>query len=243
MATSLSTPVHLVGHDILVASTVQQHNLGAYAETPDGRGFRYGKVGAVATLPGRVYQSPALDATNQTLSGGHSVAAAAIGATTVTLTNSITLAANLVAGGYMSVVVAPGIGYTYRIASNTGVSAAAGMVITLEDPLVVALTTSSKIIICKHPYDGIVIDPGTPTGVIVGIPTAIYPIGSFCWVQVSGPCAALFTGTGAASKAVGSLTGGTSGSLAPAIAATNIAGYHMATGITAEYSMVYLDIH
>jgi hypothetical protein len=59
---------------------------------------------------------------------------------------------------------------------------------------------------------------------------------------VRGTCSVLFTGTGAAGKAVGSLSGGTSGSCAPAIAATNILGYHIATGITAEYALIHLTI-
>ena len=62
------------------------------------------------------------------------------------------------------------------------------------------------------------------------------------WLQTRGACSVLFTGTGVAGKAVGSLSGGTSGSTAPAIAATNIIGYHMATGITGEYSMVFLTL-
>lgn len=242
MTTSLAGFPTVAGQAILAESATAVHNLGSYMETADGRGFRYAKVGAVATVPGKVYQGPALDATNMQPSGGLTPAAAAIGATEITISTSTTLAANFLAGGYMSVVVTPGQGYTYRIKGNTVTAGAAGLVVTLEDPLLVALTTSSRVIFTKHPYDGVVIEPGTPTARIAGVPQAIITAAYFGWVQTKGACAVLFTGTGAAGKVVGSLTGGTSGSMAPAIAATNIGGEHMATGITGEYSMIYLRI-
>ncbi len=242
MISTLAGFAQVSAQGILDNTTTQNHVLGTYMETADGRGYRYAKVGAVATVAGKIYQGPALDATNQTPSGGLTPAAAAIGDTAITISSSITLAANLLAGGYMSVVVTPGQGYTYKVKSNTAVSGAAGCVVTLEDPLVIALTTSSRVIFSKHPLDGIVIEPGTPTAKIAGVPNAIYGIGAFAWVQRTGPCAVLFTGTGVAGKVVGSLSGGTSGSMAPAIAATNIGGEHMATGITGEYSLVYLTI-
>lgn len=243
MATKLTQFPTLSGQDLLTNSSTQTMPIGAYMETADGRGYRYAKNGAVATVAGKVYQSSALDATNLQPSGGLGVAAAAaIGDTSITISSSITLTANQLAGGYLSVDVTPGQGYLYRIAGNTAVSGAANAVITLEDPLIVALTTSSKVIVAKHPYDGVVIEPGTPTGVIAGVPNAVFTAAYYFWIQTKGACSVLFTGTGVAGKAVGSLSSGTSGSMAPAIAATNIGGYHIATGITGEYALIYLNI-
>lgn len=244
MATKLTGVPFLSGQDLLTNSSTQTMPIGSYMETPDGRGFRYAKIGAVATVAGKVYQSSALDATNLQPSGGLTPSAnVAIGGTQITISDSITLTANQLAGGYLSVDVTPGQGYLYRIAGNTAVTGAAGAVITLEDPLVVAITTSSRVILIKHPYDGIVIEPGTPTGMIVGVPNAVFTAAYFAWIQTHGACSVLFTGTGVASKAVGSLVSGTSGSMAPAIAATNIGGYHMATGISGEYALIYLNIN
>ena len=240
---SLSGFPTVAGADILSNSSTQLMPLGAYMETPDGRGFRYFKCGATATVAGKVYQGVALDATNYQPSGGLAVsAAAAIGDVTITTSTSTTWTADALAGGYLSVNVTPGQGYLYRIKGNTATSAATGGVITLEDPLIVALTTSSKFIVVPNPYNGAVIEPGTPTGVILGVAPAIVTAGNYGWLQTKGACSVLFTGTGVAGKAVGSLSGGTSGSAAPAIAATNILGYHMATGITGEYALVYLTI-
>lgn len=239
---SLTSAPALFAADLLSNSSVQQMPIGCYAETSDGRGYRYAKVGATATVAGKVYQGKALDATNDQPSGGHAVAAAAIGATSVTTTATLTATVDEFAGGFLAVVVTPGQGYTYRIKGNTAATAAV-CTFYLDDPIQVALTTDSRIIVVQNTYNGIIIEPGTPTATIAGVPNSIITAAYFGWVQTWGPCSVLFTGTGVAGKAVGSLSGGTSGSSAPAIAATNIMGYHMATGITGEYSMIHLTIH
>lgn len=229
--------------DLFTSSTTQGTDLGAFATAGDGRGYRYFLNGAVTTVPGTVQQGPAQDATNQTPSGGLAVAAAAIGATQVTITTSTTFTANFLSGGYMSVAVTPGQGYLYKIKSNTAVSGAANMVITLEDPIQVALTTSSKVLLNLNPFSGAVIAPGTITGTILGV--GIYPVvnAQYGWLQTHGQCSALITGTFAsAGLAVGMLVGGTIGSLAPAIAGTNVLGYTMTIGATGQYAFVFLTI-
>ncbi len=241
METTLTGFAQVAAHDLLVESTTALHNIGTYMETADGRGFRYAKMGGTASVAGKVYQGPARDATNQTPSGGLATAAAAIGATSITTTDTVTLAQNLLAGGYLSVVVTPGQGYTYSIKGNTAASAAV-VTFELNDPVQIALTTSSNIIVAKHPYDGLIIEPGTPTAKIAGVPNKIFTASTFCWVQTRGVCAVLFTGTGVAGSRVGSLVGGTSGSTAPAIAATGNSGEHLALGISGEYSLIYLKI-
>jgi hypothetical protein len=232
----------VVAQDIFSESVNPLHRVGSYVETADGRGFRYAKVGAVATVAGKVYQGTALDATNLQVSGGSAVAAQAIGDTQLTLTGSLTLAANLLAGSYASVDVTPGQGYIYRVAGNTAVAGAANCVVTLEDSIQIALTTASRVIFAANTYANIVIEPGTPTAAIAGVATRVTTAASHMWLQTRGACSVLFTGTGVAGKAVGSLSGGTSGSVAPAIAATNIIGYHMATGISTEYALIHLTL-
>lgn len=240
--TSFSGTIQIAGQDVQKESSTQLHALGSYAETPDGRGFRYAKVGATATVPGKVYQGPAEDTTNQNPSGGLAVSAAAIGDTTVTLTGSLTLAANLLAGGYMCVVVTPGLGQIYRVKGNTVVAGATGCVVTLEDPIRVALTTSSKVSFRKHLYDGVVVAPATMTNSIAGVAVGIITAAYYGWLQTKGPVSCLQTGTGTCGTALGVLQGGTIGSLAPAIAGTPIVGWCMGTVITGEYGPVYLTM-
>ena len=232
-----------VAQGIWEENSVAQHQVGSYVETADGRGFRYAKIGATATVAGKVYQGTALDATNLQPSGGLTPSAnVAIGGTEITVSDSITLTADQLAGGYLSVVVTPGQGYLYKIKGNTAVTAATGAVITLADPLQIAITTASNFIVAQHPYNGLVVEPGTPTAAIAGVAHRVTTALYYGWIQTRGAASVLFTGTGVAGKAVGSLSGGTAGSAAPAIAATNILGYHMATGITGEYSLIYLTI-
>lgn len=242
MASELKSDILIMPSDLLSSSSTQGVDLGAKATVGDGRYFRYMKIGAVATVAGKLYQGPTEDTTNQNPSGGLSVSAAAVGATTVTLTSSITITANAWAGGFLSINVTPGAGYYYRIKSNTAVTAATGCVITLEDPIQIALTTSSKVTVQLNPYNGIIIPPTTMTNAIVGVPNAVYAASNYAWIQRGGPSSCLQTGTGTCGTALGYLQGGTAGSLAPAIAGTPILAYALGTNITGEYSHVFLTL-
>lgn len=240
---TLKANIQLEGQDIFTSSSTQTTDLGALATTGDSRYFRYGLLGAVTAVPGKIYQGPAEDATNQSPAGGLAVAAAAIGATQVTLTGSLTLAANLLAGGYMSVVITPGQGYNYKVAANTAVSSAASCVVTLEDPIQVALTTASKVVFHLNPYNGVVVAPATLTAAPIGVPVYAVTNAQYGWLQTHGPASCLVTGTLAtAGLAVGVLVGGTIGSLAPCIAGTPVLGYTMGISATTEYDAVFLQI-
>src|SRR3990167_5891539 len=133
MQTSLSSAPLVIGADVLSNSATQLMPLGAYAETPDGRGFRYFKNGGTATVAGKVYQSAPLDATNDQPTGGLGVnAAVAIGGTSITTSTSTTWAVNQLAEVYLSVdagTPAGALGYLYRIKSNTATAGATGGVV------------------------------------------------------------------------------------------------------------------
>jgi hypothetical protein len=151
---TLKADILVTPQDILASVVTQGTDLGARATSGDSRYFRYMKIGAAATVPGQVYQGPAQDSTNLNPSGGLGLSAnAAIGATSVTISTAVTVAADVLVGGFMTVAVTPGQGYTYKINGNTAVTGAAGMVVTLEDPLQIALTSAaSKVCLYKNPY-------------------------------------------------------------------------------------------
>lgn len=240
-SSTLTGPVIAVGADLLSDSSTQFHALGAYVETADGRGFRYAKAGGTSLVAGKLQQSAAQDTTNQNPSGGLAVAAAAIGATTVTLTGSLTLAANLLAGGYMSVAVTPGIGYTYRVLGNTAVAGAANCSVTLADPIQIALTTSSKVTFSKHPYDSVIVNPTTATGAPVGVANSIITNAQFGWLQTRGMCSVLTdsgttVGLGVAPSAA------VAGAVKTAATTLNTIGYAVQTLVTTEYDLVFLTI-
>lgn len=244
--TSLSSVPLLIGQDYLVDSSIQQMPFGAYAETNDGRGFRYSKVGAVSTVPGKVYASAAWDSTNQAPVGGLAVGAAAIGATTVTLTGTLTLAANLLSGGYLVTDVTPGQGYIYRIKSNTAVVSAANCVITLDDPIIVALTTASKVVLVKHPYDQVIVSPGgASTGAPVGVSVGIVTNAQFGWLQTFGP-APVLSGVATSISLPGvpvTPSASTAGSVIVSTAVLPTIGWAMQLFTATEYQMIFLTIH
>lgn len=155
--------------------------LGALATTGDGRYFRYAIAGATALVPGTLQQASAEVTGSQNLA----VAAAAIGATSVTTTSNVTCSANDFAGGYLIVTITPGQGYQYQILSHAAASAAP-VTLNLADPIVVALTTSSRVDLVANPYKGVVINPTTATSCPVGVAVAATPISYYGWLQVRG---------------------------------------------------------
>lgn len=77
------------------------------------------------------------------------------------------------------------------VKSNTAVSSATGLSITIddEDGVQTALTTSSLFGLMYNPYKDIkIIDgDGTMTTGVLGVTTAPVTADYFCWIQTSGP--------------------------------------------------------
>ena len=82
------------------------------------------------------------------------VAAASAGATTITLTGSLTITKDQYKDGYIIFNDVNEEGHMYRVKSNTAVSSATGCVITLdeEDGLVTAITTSQEVGLYENPH-------------------------------------------------------------------------------------------
>lgn len=189
---------NVVAQGLLSESSVQLHNLGELVHANDGRAFRYVKAGGTALVAGKLQQASAEDTTNyQNLA----VSAAAVGDTSITVTSSVTVTANILAGGFAAITVTPGVGYTYAISGNTAASAS-GFTINLKDSIAVALTTSSKVDVIPNPYASVVVNPATLTSTPVGV--AVYPVTAayFGWLCVAGPAAILADGANAVGAAV-----------------------------------------
>lgn len=183
------------------SSATQTHALGDQMVDKYGRTFRYVKAGASALVAGNVIQSPAQVTTHQTMTPS----AAAIGATSVSATLGITNAvtADQYAGGYLVVDTTPGNGYAYVIKSHPAAAASAACVFTLDEPLKVALTTSSRVSLQANPYKGVIQTPVTTlTGAAIGV--AVHPAAAseFCWIQTRGAAPTLVAGTPAVGNAV-----------------------------------------
>lgn len=241
MPTILSGAPMTFSQVLMSSSSIQEHELGARAESPDGRTFRYCLAGATALVPGKLQQAPAEDTAHQNLAVA---AAAAIGATSVSVTLGASAAtANQYAGGWLVVTTTPGQGYQYKIAAHPASAGSESITVELSDPIAVALTTSSVVDLVANPYSKVIINPTTLTSAPVG--AAVYPIaaGEYGWLQTKGVCTLLADGA----NAVGSnlvASNGTAGAVEDAAApgAQPLVGTALTGCATGEYGAVLLNL-
>jgi hypothetical protein len=222
-------------------SVSQDHQLGTVGYTPDGRKFRYARAGGTVLVAGNVLQSPA-QSTDLSLTPS----SASIGATSVTVTTAAAVTANLFSEGYLVVTNTPGNGLMYRIKSHPATSAAASCVITLAEPLIVALTGSSRVDLVKNPYNGVIQNPAIPSSCPVGVAVKAITAEYYGWIQDSGICSVLAGGTLAVGNQIVTKLG-TAASVLNAAAATTeafpIIGYALTSGTNGENASVYLSIN
>ena len=245
---TLRADLQIAPQELYTSSSTQGAQLGSLATTGDGRYFRYALAGATSLVAGQVYCGQSNSNANWNPSGGLAVGAAtATGATQFNLNSSITLSANDLAGGVMSVVVTPGIGQTYKVKSNTAVAGATGCTIVLEDPLVTNLSTASRVVFYPNPYASVVVLGTTALGPVVGV--AVYPVtnAQYGWLQTRGPAGVYIqaaSGTPAPGFPVGVNLANTTGALSTAtgFAFFTALGTLCATGVSGEYDIVNLNI-
>lgn len=190
MSTYTGFPSVFSSNPFVVDEANPSHQLGEVMVTPDGRKFRYALAGSTALVAGQLLQSAAEDTGDQNITP----TATSIGATSVTTSTTMTVTANQYAGGWMVVTVTPGVGISYRIKSHAAYTAAAAT-FTLEDPIQVALTTNSRVDFVANPYNGVIQNPTTATGTIVGVAVNNITASQYGWIQTGGVCALLAQGT------------------------------------------------
>lgn len=160
--------------------------------TDDGCEYRYVQAGAANLVVGNLLQNAAEITNHQNLTP---TAAVAIGGKQITVTLGATAVTNnYYSGGFMIVTTSTGAGYKYRISSHPAADASATLVLQLEDPILVATSTSSRIDLVANPYQGVIQNPtsatGTPLGVAVAPITALY----YGFIQTRGVAAVLADG-------------------------------------------------
>jgi len=236
----ISGNVQLFAHDINGESSVQEHPLGTLGVTPDGRSYRYGKAGAVALSPGKLCVAAAVVANHQNMAVA---AAAAVGATEVTVTLGATAAtANQYAGSYLVINDAAGEGKAYLVSGHPAADASASLTVKLAEPVQVALTTSSEASLHYHPYAGVLVSVADQGDMAVGIPNIGVTASYFCWLQTRGVCSALADETLAIGTA---LTTGSS--VVGALEVVDAAGepqvaVALQAGVDTEYRAVFLQL-
>jgi hypothetical protein len=234
-----SVPIGL-GGSVFEYGTTQLHALGTPGEAAGGRKFRYVKAGASALVVGNALQAPVEDVDHDDIA----VRATAAGATELLITTGASggaLDLNEYAEGWAVIDTTPGLGYVYRIKNHAAIAATTNGTLVLEDddPIQVALTTSSKVTLIQNPYKNVIQCPvTTATNTCVGGAVATIAAANFGWIQTGGPGAALIAGTPGAGQPVTS-TSSTAGSLAVHSAELSNVAYMMATGRAGKVCPVF----
>jgi len=239
MATRLGPCGQIAAGDLTLNVSTPPPVLGALYQTPDGRAFRTCKAGGTALVPGKLQQAAAEDTAHQDVVP----AAAAIGATSVTVTLGASAAtANQYAGGYLMITVTPGQGYQYLIASHPAADASATLAISLSDPLIVALTTASNCDLVANPYSGIVVNPTTATSAPVGVAVTAVTAAQYGYVQVGGAACVLNDGGSTVGTNV-SASNATAGAVEAAVTAQAAIGVALTGIASTEYGAILLSLH
>lgn len=236
----LTGATQIAGQDLATTSTSANTNLGALATTGDGRYYRYASLGAVAAVPGKLYQAAAEITNHQNLAP---TANGAIGDKTITVTLGATaVTANQYAGGFVMVTASTGAGYMYEIASHPAALLSATLQLTLVDPLLTTTTSAStKIDLIPSPYSATVVNPTTATSAPIGV--AVFPvaIGGFGWLQVSGPTVLLADGTVVVGTNL-TASNATAGAVEAAAGVQAVVGTALTGIATTEYGAVFLQL-
>ena len=123
-----------------------------------------------------------------------------------------------------------------RIASHTS-GTLTSIVFQLEDPIITALTTSSEACVIANPYNGVIINPTTPTGKPVGVAISKIAAGNFGWIQTKGAVSCLNDGGTAVGLAVAP-SQGTAGAVKTGATTLDSVGSALQAGVTTEYRII-----
>ncbi len=182
-----------------------KYPLGTQIVQQDGRKFRYAEAGGVALVVGNVITSAAIISTDINMTP----AAGSVGDRLVTFTHgAATVVANYFAEGFVVMSVTPGGGDTYKLRGHLALqSAVAGDVVNLAagQALRRAITTTTRVDLMANSYSKVIQSAGTTlTGAPVGVAiSAIAATTGYGWLQTSGLCGVLTSGTNVVGLTVG----------------------------------------
>lgn len=251
MKLSATNPI-IIDFDPYNTSTAQAHELGARFEISESRSFHYGKNSTAAALGvGKIGLAPAPKTNHHNMAVQ---AAAAIGATTVSVTLGATAStAQEYAEGYLTINLTPGQGTVYKVSDQPATSSGQTQTLGLSDPINVALTTSSKANLVHNAWNAVV-EAAVATRRAAGVPlvpvaqsTSTVPV--YYWAQTNGVASVLAdqaitlgarlgcSASVAGAVAADSTTYGTSSLTTPVGVASIMAG------VDTEYRPVFLTVN
>jgi hypothetical protein len=240
------TGLPLIGQELYNQSATPLHRLGQLGLDEYGNKYRYAKAGGTALVTGNLLQEPAEDTQFVSMAVP---AAVAIGETEITVTNGTTTVTDgMFNEGTLVISVTPGIGQQFRIVSHTTGTSGASITYTVDRPLKIALTTSSKVTVRKNAYNGVIQYPAsTQTGGAVGVALYAMTASYYGWIQTGGDCVVTFdTGTNSANGASAiAPSAAVAGSVAPvldAVGAIVIGFSRQVASVDSTCSIAHLQI-
>ena len=242
---NLQSETVILGSDSFTSLASPAHRVATRGIDKQGRWYRYVKVGASDLVAGNALQSPAIIANHL----ANTPPAVAIGATSFSYTPGATAgAAGIYENGFLQVDTTPGNGYTYGVDSHPAITASTAFQLTLksDDPIQVALTTSSRVGLLQNIYNGVIQFPvTTATGLFVGVATYPLTANQYGWILTKGPASTLINGTPALGAMVVTPSATTAGSV-DVITTTNlvtaqIVGRMLQVGVSGKNNFVYVS--
>ena len=229
-------------------NTTKKRALGTILELPDGREFKYVLNGSGAITSGKLTSSAAMI-------GNHDMdlttAAASVGDTSITVTLGGTAATkDQYADGYIYTNDGTGEGQIYRIASNPAADSSATLAVTLasNDPVNVALDSTTLSGLAVNPYSGIVVSPTSVTNRTLGVTATDIAANAYGFVQTKGLASVLVSGTvvaGEPLRVAGATTAGAAMALDRDGSGENeqeIGVVHNVVAVSTDYCLAFLNI-
>lgn len=187
----LSAQIQLTDQDARSISSARgSAKIGQTASTADGRKYAYAQAGGSTLAAGKINISAPLVANHINTTA----AVTAAGVTQVSVTVGATaVTADQYAGGYLAVDVDPG-NNVYLIVGNTACGSAGTTVVTLAEPLTVALTGTSRISLYPNQFQSIIVSSSAVAFQAAGVANVSLTAANYGWVQVGGYCSVLSDG-------------------------------------------------
>ena len=219
--------------------------IGSTLRMLDGRVFRYCQNGAAEIGVAKMAQAEAAtDKWYDQVQTAHGWTAGDT-SNTCLITTAATPTVNEWAQGWMFVNKGTGLGYNYRILTNT--SHATIVTVTIPEPgVVVDVPAASELTFLKSNYqDPIVVATGGLTAVAIGVPMVVVTAAYYFWAQTKGPCP-LTVDTGE-TVVIGMpvthpATCAVAGTCGPCVTLENRYGTVMRVGAADEIALIDLDL-
>lgn len=170
-------------------ASVAEYQVGHKKEDEHGDCYRYAYVGGSNITSGKLQVCPAPKTDHHNISVA---SAAAIGEEEVTVTLGGTAATvDEYAGGFIVFNDVAPEGTQYRITGHPAADASASLKVTLERPLIEALTTSTQVELNHNPWNGVV-EAAVEERKPAGVPLLDVTANNYCWLKTKGIASVLF---------------------------------------------------